>query len=191
MNCAAAYWETAITADIGSMVLPEGYVAGCALYGDRYRGREVDDLMIVVHFADQSAPATSWACEERPDNGLPATARVAFASNSERYDLPRIAATTNSNIMPAVLDEDLDFLYNLARHEIGHALGFGSSSAFQALVSEGSFRGQNATEAWGSPVPMDDHGHHRAGVRRDIMYSRVFASQTATRVTLGAMEDIG
>ena len=80
VNCAAAYWENAITADIGAPVSPRGYVGGCSPYGDRYTGRDVDDLMIVVHFESQRAPATAWACEEREGVGLPA-ARIAFAAS--------------------------------------------------------------------------------------------------------------
>lgn len=189
VNCAAAYWETAITADIGPVMMPARNFPGCRSYADLYHGRRVDDLMIVVHFSDQAAPATAWTCQERPGNGLPATARIAFSSNSERYDMPRLAAQPNVFVNFSLVEPHLEFLYNLARHEIGHALGFGLSSAFEALVSNGSFSGQNAIAAWGSPVPLD--GVHWRDARSDIMYSRIFASQTATRVTIGAMDDIG
>ena len=200
VNCAAAYWENAITADIGAPVSPRGYVGGCSAYGDRYTGRDVDDLMIVVHFESLRAPisplpppgpaATSWACEEREGVGLPVTARIAFEASSERYDLPRIAANPDVNVVPGILDEDLDFLFNLARHEIGHALGFGASTAFASHVSAGAFEGQNAVAAHGGPVLLNA-GVHWARLRQDIMYPRLFSDQVATRVTLGAMDDIG
>ena len=136
VECAAAYWETAITADLGPAVDAEGYVGRCSTYGRLYRESEVDDLQIVVHFGGTRAAATTWTCEERAANGLPYTARIGFASNSERYDLPRAAAANPGSIGLTTFEEDLDFLYNLARHEIAHALGFGSSSAFRSLTAD-------------------------------------------------------
>lgn len=199
INCAAAYWENAITADVGPPLRPitTATVTACATYGARYRD-PVDDLKVVVHFADQRAAATAWACEERPATGLPVTARVAFASSSERYDMPRLAATANVTVDFSLVEPHLDFLYNVARHELGHALGFGSSSAFRALVSTlpGNvpvpvFRGPCAMAAAGGPVGMDlDGAHWSADRRADIMVARILGSQVATAVTLGAMADI-
>ena len=96
----------------------------------------------------------------------------------------------NIRIRPVFQDEGLDVLYNLARHEIGHAFGFGSSTAFAALVVAGAFEGQNAVAANGGPVLLDAVVHW-ARLRQDIMYPLLFHDQVATRVTLGAMDDIG
>lgn len=192
INCAAAYWEQAITSDIGAAVTAATRIPGCDSHAAHYRGRQIDDLMIVVHFADQRTPATAWACQERDRIGLPAVARIAFASSSERYDMPQIGADPNISIDFTLIEPHLDFLYNLARHEIGHALGFGSSSAFRALVSDGAFRGTNAmAQAGGGPIRMNSGGHHWRDLRADIMYARIFSDQVVTGATMGAMDDIG
>ena len=118
---------------------------------------------MVVHFADQRAAATAWTCEERPATGLPVTARIAFAGSSERYDLPRIAAQPGAMIDFALVQPHLDFLYNLARYETGHALGFGSASAFRAPVVGdvlfATFGGQQAMAPWAGPVPLAEGVH--------------------------------
>ncbi|MDE2822943.1 MAG: hypothetical protein OXK79_05505, partial [Chloroflexota bacterium] len=92
---------------------------------------------------------------------------------------------------------DRGFLYNLARHEIAHAMGFGQSSAFYRLCSNGAqgglFLGRAARgEAPGVPLYVTDGGHwERTGpLILDVM-ATVRSSALVTRITLGAFEDLG
>jgi hypothetical protein len=83
-------------------------------------------------------------------------------------------------------------------HEIGHALGFGSSAAFEALVQDGAFVGPRAMELFGGPVPLsEDEAHFAAdtsiGGRVPTMElgSRVGERKLPTALDLAVLEDIG
>ncbi len=185
IECAAAYWETAITADIGPLVA------------------DVDDLSIVVGFGDVlPAAARTFTYEERVDKGLPYTARIEFASVSSSAS--------------EYLDAHGRYLfgYNVARHEIAHALGFSSSSAFESLTFVFTltdtfclpspcppvkvFSGSAASKAMlETPLLEGDHwkkgmlGRDGKPITDEIMYLSINSYSRVTALTLGAMEDIG
>jgi hypothetical protein len=53
--------------------------------------------------------------------------------------------------------------YSVAVHELGHVLGFGTSTQWTGLVSGGRFTGANARAAYGSNPPVDS-GHWKQGI---------------------------
>ena len=53
--------------------------------------------------------------------------------------------------------QKLDF-YSVAKHELGHVLGIGTSSQWTSLSSGGSFHGANAMSVYGGPVPLSPDG---------------------------------
>ena len=147
IECAAAYWENAIIGDVGEIYQAFDPAAGddgtwyapggCRDYGAYIIGQQIDDVRIIVNLEQKRTPATAWACAERNDTGLPVYGRIGFAQDSERYEIPRFAAANpNVYVNMEFLNENLDFLYNLARHEIAHVLGFGSSTAFDRLTRD-------------------------------------------------------
>ena len=62
--------------------------------------------------------------------------------------------------------DQLDF-YTVAVHELGHVLGLGSSSRWDALRTTDFFTGPNAMAVFGGPVPIDDSDHWRDGLTID------------------------
>ena len=90
-----------------------------------------------------------------------------------------------------------DFISN-ATHELGHVLGFSSSSAFDALISTTMFTGPAATTAYGGPVPLTaDLGHFAMGTTSDGVKTLMDPGQpngarfTPTRLDLAVFKDIG
>ena len=62
-------------------------------------------------------------------------------------------------------DRNIDF-YSVAVHELGHLLGFGTSSEFAGYLSQGVFNGPTATAVFGTAPPVDpDNAHWRQGIR--------------------------
>jgi hypothetical protein len=59
---------------------------------------------------------------------------------------------------PNVPSSKTDFI-SVARHELFHVLGFGTSDTFQSKVSGSSFAGANAVAVFGGPVPVDNPGN--------------------------------
>lgn len=60
-----------------------------------------------------------------------------------------------------------DDFFSVALHEIGHAIGIGSSLEWNSLLSNGAFVGASAMAAYGGPVPAD-LGHFEDGVLSTI-----------------------
>lgn len=172
VECAAAYWENAISGDAGQPHQVVSAQRECSGLGSYFTGRIVDDVRIAVHFRDQGPSATAWACEERPETGLPFYGRIVFAQYSDRYTVPRDALDPNSQISWSdwYVQEQLDSIFNLARHEIAHVLGFAASTAFAGLTRDllPSERLAPSPSPGGLPVPD----------RTDV---RVFTGSNATR----------
>ena len=101
---------------------------------------------------------------------------------------------------PRFHSPNINLMYEVVRHEIGHVLGIGTR--WHELVNDGTFVGGKAVEAFlrlggqGAGVPLEgDHGHWSEdemgvelmtpGIRGDASYSPVSA------ITLGALADIG
>ena len=181
--------------------------------------REVDDLLIAVSMFDPPEEivvvdgywiphpkASGGICATR-DNGLPYLGKVNFTS-------------LGADTMEGCCYEDWDhpvwahknYGYNLARHEMAHALGFGTSQRWYDLLKDGSFHGPAAMAEYaammaehdGLPVPtggyysLDGDYHwdarefyYRTGsvmMKFDIMVS---TTSVVLPVTLAAFQDIG
>ena len=68
--------------------------------------------------------------------------------------------------------------YSVALHELGHALGFGVSTEWQAKVSGAKFTGSSATSAYGGNPPVTG-GHWQSGTM-----SKVFGTNTAQEAAM-------
>ena len=232
IECAAAYWEHAISGDAGQPHTIVSSQGGCWGLDHHLAGRTVDDVRIAVHFRRQNPSATAWACEERPETGLPFYGRIVFKTDNPLYQVPRDALNPAAPITWSdfFVQEHLDNFFDLARHEIAHVLGFAESTAFESLMRPLQpaeelapspspaglpvpdradvrvFTGSNATSGyWAHPwldgvsiadlpgVPLVDD-HWTIWLWGELMYSSIvmsFGGTSATRVTLGAFEDMG
>ncbi len=240
IECAAAYWEHTISADTGPPRRIASAELGCQGLDAQLAGRTVDDLRIAVHFRSQTPSATAWACEERPETGLPFYGRIAFKRDNPHYALPRDVLNPNSPISWGDwwVQTWLDNFRDLARHEIAHVMGFAASTAFENLTrplqpserlapspSSGTglpvpdradvrvFTGPRATSGYwaktwlegvviadlpGVPVVGD---HWTVWLWAELMDPSIIPSNrtglsvklgsVATKVTLGAFEDMG
>ena len=180
---AVEYWQSAIMADAGQPLATSGGAGKCALPAEHV-GRETDDLLIVVSMTemeldvtvlggvtiDNTPLAIAYTCANR-DNGIPYFGRIDFNDDENRYT----AFGYNA--------------YNIARHEIAHLLGFGSSPAWLRHVRGEYFHGPEAVRVFGDPVPTHD-GHWLSvpGLTWDIMS---VPSSVVLEVTLAALSDIG
>ncbi len=238
IECAAAYWEHAISGDAGQPYLVGAARRGCSGLDRYFVGREIDDVRIAVHFRTQGPSATTWACAERPETGLPFYGRIVFATDNPLYGIPRWAVNPGPPIWWSdfVVQEHLDNFFDLARHEIAHVLGFAHSTAFESLTrplrpSEGLapspspaglpvparsdvhvFTGSNATRgywahSWLEGVAIADlpgvplvGDHWTIWLWGELMHSSIVLSSrssihslgsVATKITLGAFEDMG
>ena len=188
---AVEYWQMAITADAGPpMVVPPPPAAEC---GTAAVGRTVDDLLVSVtmtKFApvitdlggviiDNTPLAIAYNCGER-STGLPFYGTIAFTDKESQYK------DTAFN---------RDDVYNIARHEIAHLLGFGSSSAWNSylMTTDGIvyFHGPKAMARYGGPVPTRDGGDHWTPVDGLIWDIMSVPSVYVRAVTLAALDDIG
>ncbi len=180
VECAAAYWETAILDDIPDFV-SEGrfFDAGVMIDDLRVRIAFVDDTPDLWGLPPNVMATTSTVVERRDAAGLPYYGNIQIRLREERYRT------------------DQRFLYDLVRHEIAHAMGFGESSAFYRLCTNGRLGGRFLGSAVRREAPpgtsfyVTEGGHWEpAGpLARDIM-ARV-AGGYVTRYTLAAFEDIG
>ena len=93
--------------------------------------------------------------------------------------------------------------FSVAIHELGHSLGFGTSSEFQSLISGSNFIGANAESRYGGPVPLSGNGHWAFGTS-SVVYGTATAQETAmdpdllngtrkrfTELDAAALKDIG
>ena len=127
---AVEYWEDAIVADTGApMTVPQGD-GQCFT---TLQGRETDDLLISVTTAkmeldvtviggvtiDNTPRAIAVNCAER-STGVPFYGRILFTDNAREYR-----------------EANRDSVYNMARHEIAHLLGFGTSTSWNKYLNGG------------------------------------------------------
>ena len=180
---AVEYWEDAIVADTGAPMTVPQEDGQCFTI---LQGRETDDLLISVTTAtmelnviviggvtiDNTPRAIAVNCAERP-SGVPFYGRILFTDNASEYR-----------------ESNRDRVYDMARHEIAHLLGFGTSTSWNKYLSGGFFHGLEAMRHYGGPVPVDGQGHWLAvdGLSWDIMST---PSSVVRAVTLGALQDIG
>ncbi|CAN0364731.1 unnamed protein product, partial [Ectocarpus sp. 4 AP-2014] len=79
-----------------------------------------------------------------------------------------------------------DFL-SVALHELGHALGFGTSPEFTALRAGSYFTGSASAAAYGSLPPLDVTGGHW---QEDLM-STVYGTTTPQEVSMDPRITVG
>ena len=67
---------------------------------------------------------------------------------------------------PAGLGNNKIDFYSVATHELGHVLGFGTSTEYSGYIVNNEFTGPTATAVYGSAPPIDpDTAHWRQGIR--------------------------
>ncbi len=179
VECAAAYWENAITGD-----LPDIFIDGSFF---RETGMvTIEDLRVSVWFRE------TLGGEESDVMGL-------TTANLNRKEAPHLPyfASIRLRLRESRYRHDLGFLYNLARHEFGHAIGFDYTPAFYDLRTgdpweDGLFIGPAAQARYGGPVPIDSGGHwYTPDLGRDVMWRTIGGRAVVTDVTLAAFQDIG
>ncbi len=178
VECAAAYWETAILSDLPDFVSEGRFLDA---------GVKIDDLRVSIAFVDDApdlwgAPpdvmAITTTVVERA-GGLPYYGNIMFRLREARYRTDR------------------RFLYDLARHEIAHAIGFGQSSAFYRLCTNGRLGGRFLGSAVlrgappGTAFYVTEGGHWESAGPLVIDIMARIEGGYVTRYTLAAFQDIG
>jgi hypothetical protein len=171
LEAAAAYWESIIKdefADIPVGTSTPFVVNPRTGNSDLFvTDRPIDDLLVFVGAAPlegstlaESGPSGFFVNEARyvSSNFEPWIGTMAFDSTVNWFFDP---TPESDNDIPA---NSFDFL-STAIHELAHVLGFGTSAAFEDLVSGFSFRGSNARAAnSGSSIPLaGDRAHIQDG----------------------------
>ena len=184
LNRAVDYWQKAIAADGGPPIATVGDTGKCALPAER-SGGITDDLLIVVGMAPMEPDVTTIGGVTIDNTPLGIAYSCAYRANGLQYfgriefnDDPHRASSFDRRA------------YNIARHEIAHLLGFGSSPAWERHVRGGHFHGPQAVRKFGRPVPITAEGHWVSvpGLTWDIMS---VPSSVVLEVTLAALDDIG
>lgn len=161
---------------------------GCASFSDGIA--QSNHAATTAAIADTALAARLQARYEG-DDFEPWTGWIAF-----RCDVPWFFDATPETVddIPA---EDNDF-YSTAMHEIGHVLGFGTATAYFALVDEATFIGPEAVAAFGGPVPLTASGvHFQSSVLSDgtvtlMDISRTIGTRTPpTTLDRAVMADLG
>ena len=206
---AARWWESAFTADFGSpMTVYAGDSCGDMVFDET---RVVDDLLIAVSMFDPPdeividddgywipSPAARGGPCARRDNGLPYLGTVKFST----WGLDTLSGYYEDWFHPREAARHRG--YNLARHEMAHALGFGASPRWRQLVRDGAFHGPAAMAEYGGPVPTNGVGTiypdihwdsdeflERTGSALMIFDIMASARSVVLAVTLAAFQDLG
>ena len=134
---AAIRWTELVIGDLPDAVVPATLASGCPS-GVVAAGTPIDDLMILVSVTTLPGGAgTTTICARRPGPGLPSVALV-------RVDPFKATG--------------LGGLQAVMRHEIAHALGFGTIWSGDLVDRNGDlrFKGANANAAWRLSVGAED-----------------------------------
>ena len=208
---AARWWESAFVADFGPpMTVYAGDSCGSKVFAET---RVVDDMLISVSMFDPPEeevivdgywiphPTASGGPCARRDNSLPYLGQVNFI----REGVDTMEGCCYEDWVHPVWAYK-NYGYNLARHEMAHALGFGVGYRWNELIRDGSFHGPAAmAEHDGLPVPTtgvwsltDENYHWDSEEFYDqtgsvMMGLDIMASTTSVvlPVTLAAFQDIG
>ena len=153
-------------------------------------GRDLPGTTVGVTSSGTSSAGGSAAWQALLRNRAPTGswgASVAFDSRSNWF-----FGSSASGIGRTQLD-----FYSVAVHELGHALGIGTSARWSSQVSGGTFVGPNAVALYGGPVPLADDGHWQEGLTVNGQRVSLDPSVTpGTRVAFSALdyaalEDVG
>lgn len=196
MDRAAARWISTLTDHVGmsQVMLPAG---ACGPTSPSFF-ETVTDLVIFVRVTPidgrGNVLASALPCAFHEESLLPAAALINFDS----ADLDEYIANDRIDLV--------------ATHEVGHALGFGNAWEQRGLVEGGGsgnprFAGASASREYGTafgimsaPVPLENLGgtgtagrHWRASAfALETMNGFIVSSRAPlSRITIGAMEDIG
>jgi hypothetical protein len=176
-------WVDAIEEDIDDLIVFVGTseaIAGLGRGGPSGTA-ETDDLDL----------AASLVVRRDGPDFEPWAGSITFKASSNFFFDP---TPETSDDIPA---EAYDFTSNAA-HELGHVLGFGTSMAFDALVSGTTFTGPIAVMLYGEPVPLEtDAGHFLNHVLFEGEETLMDPGQyngvrlVPTRLDLAVMSDMG
>ncbi|HUP19984.1 MAG TPA: putative Ig domain-containing protein [Gemmatimonadota bacterium] len=204
LDAAIDRWEKVITGDLVPVSLPTSFLSpsGCGGFGEGLNGTTVDDILIMVNIDSIDGPgkilARAGPCVVRDTSNKSLTIGGILTLDSGDL-LPLVGSTTLTDIIA---------------HEIGHVLGFGSlweHGSHDLLDGEGSndprFTGAGAVAEWHDlggegDVPVEAEGgegtaesHWRESVFDSELMTGfsepIGVSQPLSRVTVGAMEDLG
>ena len=88
--------------------------------------------------------------------------------------------------------ESRGLLDELLMHEMLHAIGWGTTWSYQGLESGNTFVGENATDVYGSAVPLDGNGHLSESVGDEMGTTYISGStEPITDLTFAVLEDMG
>lgn len=175
LESAAAIWENILRDEfantpVGTRVqLVNNPQTDNELSGDFVVDRAIDDVLVFVGARDLQGIAGSTLALAGPAGVIsrdregsdfePSIGTIAFNIGTDWFydSTPATASDLPTNRQ--------DFL-STAAHEIAHVLGFGTSSAFDNLLSGLNFTGANArARNGGSPLPLSDSAHILDGYR--------------------------
>lgn len=207
LETAATIWEAIIQDEFdnvssGTRLLIENPQTGA--FEEFDSDFEIDDLVIFVGARNlgslaEGGPSGIFTVGGSLDtrfNGSefePWTGSITFDSNEDWF-FDTTPETAND-----IPSDRIDFL-SVAVHEMGHVLGFGTSDAFDALISGNSFRGANAiAENGGDPVPLaPDDSHiqdgYEFGGSGELAFDPILNTgdrTLPTRLDVATLDDIG
>lgn len=169
--------------NLGSATLGQGGSGGFIVGGPGEGYQEWYDL---VAYRGQPGASQTPVTDIGPWGGS-----IAFNTTKKwNFDLDSAPASNDQN----------DF-FSVALHELCHVLGFGSSAAWNVLLSGGLFQGQAAKDAYGGPVPLGGTSHwfsdiegETGGVAQEAAMTPSILQGTRKRLTdldVAALDDIG
>lgn len=206
METARMRWESAINGDLPSFFTTRNNLERCVPTGGdhdfRFRSTVAfDDLMVLVFAAELDGPG-----------GLPGQSSWCWAAPRGGAVLPTVAVVHLDEADVKVL-ADVGLLDVVALHHLGHALGFGATSLWEASQLLGTdeagpfFAGRTArtlfdaaggTTYEGAKVPLDPAVTRQAMHWRTSVFGLELMSAALTPhdnplslVTLGALVDMG
>lgn len=210
LDAAANLWERIILDDFPNV--PAGTTTRAIINPqtgkpiiDFVNDAPIDDLLIIVGARELggtggatlavSTPATDVTSNLRysSSNFEPAVGAIAFDLSTDWFFDATPDTTTD------IPTQKYDF-FSVTLHEIGHALGFGTSDAFDKQVSKVTFVGTNAKlQNGGSPIPLQtDLGHIKEGYQfggsgDPLMTPRYFSGtrKLPTKLDLAVLNDLG